>query len=105
MLASLGHGSGNGPLLLVGPAAAGFLCLIAAHRGALKERTTLANCVLTLTVLLLLSGLNPVQGSLAVGAGGLLFLFISVLWFWVGRSLVSDERMDAAGRLPGNVET
>ena len=52
----------------------------------------MTNLVLTLSGLVVLATLNPLQGRIAVGIGGLLFVLVPLLWYWVGRSLV-DERL------------
>ena len=40
-----------------------------------------------------MEALNPLQGGLLVGFGGLLFLFVPMLAFWVGRSLADDATL------------
>ncbi|MHB8185474.1 MAG: hypothetical protein ACYDDU_05185 [Dermatophilaceae bacterium] len=79
------------PLLLVAPAAWVLLAAAAVSRGALRQRTALATTVLVLTGLLTISAVNPLQGGLTVGLGGLLLVVPPMLAFWVGRSLVDDR--------------
>jgi hypothetical protein len=79
------------PLLLVGPFAVGVLFLAAARNGAFRERSTLASAVLALNVLALLGAFNPLQGGLATGLGGLLFVLVPTLAFWIGRGLCDDH--------------
>jgi hypothetical protein len=43
--------------------------------------------------LALVEAFNPLQGGLAVGFGGLLFVLVPMLAFWVGRALCSDAQM------------
>ncbi|HVX19847.1 MAG TPA: hypothetical protein VHB02_00695 [Acidimicrobiales bacterium] len=77
------------PVLLVGPAILVLLFVIATGRGALRGRTLLANAVALLSMLAVLEALNP-AGGLLVGLGGLLFILVPMLAFWVGRTLVDD---------------
>lgn len=81
----------NDPLLLVAPAVVGLLLLVASRRGAFQHQTTFMKTVLVFCALLVGAALNPFQGGLAVGAGGLFFVLIPLLWFWVGRALLDDE--------------
>ena len=79
------------PLLLVGPATLGALFIISAGRGAFRQRTALASSVLMLSVLALVEAFNPLQGGLLIGFGGLLFVLLPMLAFWVGRVLVNGK--------------
>jgi hypothetical protein len=81
------------PLLLVGPATLGALFIISAGRGAFRQRTPLASSVLMLSALALVEAFNPLQGGLLIGFGGLLFVLLPMLAFWVGRVLVSRHLM------------
>jgi hypothetical protein len=81
------------PLLLVGPLVIGVLAAVAAGRGAFRERTRLANAVLVLSVLAIAGAFNPLQGGLSVGLGGLLFVLVPMLAFWIGRSLCDDRTL------------
>lgn len=81
----------NDPLLLVGPAVVAVLMVVAVRRGAFRRRSHLTNAVLVLTGLLLLGTLNPAQGGIAVGVGGLLFVLVPMAWFWIGRAVVDDR--------------
>jgi hypothetical protein len=80
------------PLLLVGPAVALFLVyrrfVIERHR---LYHDTLSKLVFALLVLTLLQVFNPTSGSFVAGLGGLLFLAVPLLWFFVGREF-ADER-------------
>lgn len=94
----IAHGGSIGfsgdPLLIVGPLI--ILCLLlvsATGPGAFRNRTTLASVVLAMNVLALVEVVNPGQGSLLTGLGGLLFMLIPVCAFWVGRSLVDEILM------------
>ena len=78
------------PLLLVEPMVMVLLTAVALRTGAFRQRTRLANAVLVLTILCLVEVVNPLQGSPLVGLGGLPFLLIPLLAFWVGRALVDD---------------
>jgi len=90
LLLPSGGASGSDPLLLVSPVVVGLLVVAATRNGAFKNLTTLTRNVLVLSAVILLAALNPLQGGLAVGAGGLLFVLVPVLWFWIGRGLVDD---------------
>ena len=78
-------------LLLVGPLALVVLFLIAARTGAFTRLTTLSKSVIALSAIALLEAVNPQQGGLRVGLGGVLLLLIPMLSFWVGRGLVDDR--------------
>jgi hypothetical protein len=81
------------PLLLVGPVVALFLC----YRLFVMERRELAPDLLSKLVLILLGfavfgAVNPFGvGGLLGGLGGLLFLGVPLLWFFIGREL-GDRR-------------
>lgn len=79
------------PLLLVGPLAIAVLFLAAAKNGAFRDRSRLASAVLALNVLTLIGAFNPLQGSLATGLAGLLFVLVPTLAFWIGRGLCDDR--------------
>ncbi len=78
------------PLLLIAPMVLVVLTAVAVRRGALRDRSRLANAVLALSALALVEAGNPLQGSPLVGVAGLLFILVPMLAFWVGRSLVDD---------------
>ena len=92
------HAGLGDPLLLVEPVVMLVLVAVAFQRGAFRDRTRLANAVLALNVLEVVEVLNPLQGSPLVGVGGLLFLLVPMLGFWVGRSLVDDRTAPTAVR-------
>lgn len=75
------------PLLLIAPATLAVLALVAVRYGAFRRPTVLSHCVLALSLLTLMGAINPLQGSLIAGVGGLLFLFVPLLGFWIGRVL------------------
>jgi hypothetical protein len=79
------------PLLLVGPFAIVFLFAIAVKQGAFTDRSRLASAVLALNVLTLIGAFNPLQGSVATGLAGLLFVLVPTLAFWIGRALCDDK--------------
>lgn len=92
--------SGDGdPLLLVAPIVVGLLVVVAARHGAFRDQTRLTKSVLILSGLVVFSALNPLQGGIAVGAGGLLFVMVPLLWFWIGRGLVDDELLSRVLRV------
>jgi hypothetical protein len=84
---------GNDPLLLVAPVAVVALVAVAAQRGAFERLTALSKAVAIFCGLILISVINPLQGGLTVGIGGLLFVLVPVLWFWVARGFVDDAMM------------
>lgn len=96
VLLGAGAAGDQDALLLVAPAVVAVLVVLAAAKGAFRGRTTLTNAVLALTVLILLSPLNPLHGGVAVGVAGWLFVLVPPLWFWVGRAFVDDRLL---GRL------
>jgi len=80
------------PLLLVGPAALVLLALLGLHRRS-RHTTRLSQAVAVLAGLMLLGALNPLQGSIRAGFAGLLFVFIPMLGFWIGRGLCGDRAL------------
>ena len=99
VLLAPGTSTGDDPLLLVAPAVLGLLVVVAARQGAFRAPTTLARNVLVLSGLVVLAALNPLQGGIAVGAGGLLFVLVPLLWFWVGRGLVDAALLERILRI------
>ena len=80
-------------LVLVGPLALVLLVAVAVTHGGFAARGTLANAVLALAVLSLAGAVNPLQGSIAAGVAGLLFVFVPMLAFWIGRGLCTDRTL------------
>ena len=78
------------PLVLVGPILASvyFLNLLATR--LLPRDTRLARLLLWLVGLMVLEIVNPMQGGIAVGIAGVLFYIVPILWYYVGRKLVSQ---------------
>lgn len=87
------------PLLLVAPATAALLGLVAVASGAFTRPTSFAKAVTAFAALVLAAALNPLQGGLSVGAGGLLFVFVPLLWFWIGRAVIDENLMATIFRL------
>lgn len=79
------------PLLLVAPCVVALLVVVAAGRGAFRSPSRFAGAVLLFCGLTVLSAVNPLQGGIFVGAAGLLFVLVPMLWFWIGRALVDDQ--------------
>jgi len=79
------------PVLLIGPVVIILLFIIAMSRGASQNRTRFATVVGSLSIIALLEAFNPKQGTLLTGLGGLLFILVPMLAFWIGRALVDDE--------------
>ncbi len=84
-------GFSGDPLLLVAPIVLALLFVSAAARGGLRGRSPLANAVGLLTLIGLVEAANPLQGGLRVGLGGILYLVLPILAFWIGRAYL-DER-------------
>jgi hypothetical protein len=93
LVTELGSPVGADPLLLVGPLAMAVLVVVAAGRGAFRQRTVLGDAVLALSLLAVAGAFNPVQGSLLSGVAGLLFLLVPMLGFWIGRGLCDDRTL------------
>jgi hypothetical protein len=87
------------PLLVVGPIAIAILFVAAVRAGAFRERSRLASSVLALNALIVIGAFNPLQGSIASGVAGLLFVLVPTLAFWVGRGLCDDSTVAALLKL------
>jgi hypothetical protein len=83
--------NGHDPLLLVEPAVVALLLMLIARRGVRLQRSALSIAVAATAVIVAVSALNPSQGSLTVGAAGLLFLVVPMSGFWIGRLLCTDS--------------
>ena len=90
---------GGDPLLLVGPAAVFGLALLAPVLGKSYPRTKLADAVLLMTAVCMLSVFNPRQGGLLVGFGGVLLVVVPMIAFWAGRSFLDDRNFTALLKL------
>jgi hypothetical protein len=88
------------PFLVVGPLALGILAIVAIQRGALRDQTALTKAILALSLLVLLGAVNPLQGSLTAGVVSLLFVFVPLLGFFIGRA-VPDNVLRTFLRLLG----
>jgi hypothetical protein len=77
------------PVLIIGPIIILLLFLTAIGRGAFQRRTRLSSVVATFCILALVEALNPGQ-RLLTGLGGLLFILVPMLAFWIGRALVDE---------------
>ncbi len=75
------------PLLLIAPLALLVMWLMVTRSREPGALTPLARWVLAFNVVALLQAFNPTQGSLLTGLGGVLFLTIPTLAFWIGRRL------------------
>jgi hypothetical protein len=90
------------PLLLVGPAVAVALVVqLFLLGGRPLVRGRLSALVAALLALALVQVANPAGGGVAVGAPGLLFLAVPLVWFFVGRELC--DRATAALVVPAVV--
>lgn len=84
------------PILLVGPAACALILSVAfvfrrEHIAAAVRESYASGAVAALLLVFLLEIFNPLQGSLLVGFGGVLFFAVPLAWFVVGRLYV-DRR-------------
>jgi hypothetical protein len=79
------------PLLVVAAAVLATLALVACRSDALRGRTPLTHGVLVLGMWLAVTAVNPDQGGLMVGFGGVLLVVVPMLAFIVGRALVTDH--------------
>lgn len=80
--------TGRDAFIVVGPFAAGVLCLRSLLDGAWRARGWLANCIVLFTVVIVVQVFNPRQGDLLVGLAGLIVWLAPMLWFWIGRQYV-----------------
>jgi hypothetical protein len=78
------------PLLVVAPLLLALLALAAIREDAFRRPTTLTKGVLALSLLSILAAFNPAEGSIAGGIGGLLFVLVPMLGFWIGRHYLDD---------------
>lgn len=81
------------PLLLVGPLVIVLLFVAAALRGGLRARSPFAIPVALLAILGIVEGANPLQGSLTIGLGGILYVVVPMLAFWIGRVFLDDKTL------------
>jgi hypothetical protein len=79
------------PVLIIGPLVLILLFVVAASRGATKNRSRLASVIGALSILALVEAVNPKQHSFFTGLGGLLFILVPMLAFWIGRALVDED--------------
>jgi hypothetical protein len=75
------------------------LVAAAARHGAFRNRSRLASAVLALNVLTVAGVVNPLQGGLATGLAGLLFVLVPTLAFWIGRGLFDDHALGTVLKL------
>ena len=73
------------PVLIVGPVALIVLMLVTVNGKGSPPLSKLARVVLAFNIIAILEVANPKQGGLMAGIGGLLFVFVPTLAFWVGR--------------------
>ncbi|HUD70034.1 MAG TPA: hypothetical protein VMQ40_07325 [Acidimicrobiales bacterium] len=78
------------PVLIIGPIVILLLFFVAASRGAFEHRSRFATAVGALSVIALFEAFNPKQGNLLAGLGGLLFILVPMLAFWIGRTLLDE---------------
>ena len=81
------------PLLFVGPIVLLILFVTAVGKSPRRDRSSLAQAALLLCLLVAVEVLNPLQGGITVGLGGLLLVLVPMLAFWVGRALLDRRTM------------
>ena len=99
LLLPAGASADADPLLLVAPAVAALLAVVAVGSGAFSNPTALSLTIAAFAALVAAAALNPLQGGLAVGAGGLLFVFVPLVWFWLGRAIIDEALLTKIFRL------
>lgn len=83
--------SGADPLLMVSPMVLLALLVVAVTKGDLSIDTPASKLSALLAAIMVLQIFNPLQGPLAVGVGGILFVLVPFLWFWVGKAFGTEE--------------
>jgi hypothetical protein len=83
-------GFSGDPLLLIAPLVLVLLFLSAAGRGGLRASSPLAKAVALITLLSLAEAANPLQGGLRIGLGGILYVTVPMLAFWIGRAFLDE---------------
>ncbi len=83
------------PVIMVGPVAILVLFAVSAtSEREIEKFSPLAKIVILLNVVTLFQALNPAQHSLMTGMGGLLFILIPALAFWVGRRYSNEQILE-----------
>jgi len=77
------------PVLIIGPIVILLLFLTSVGRGAFENRTKLSTVVAVFCGLAAIEALNPGERLLS-GLGGLLFILVPMLAFWIGRALLDE---------------
>jgi hypothetical protein len=103
LVGTIGPGGPLDPLLLVGPVVLAALVASTSARSNFRDRTPLANLVLAMSGLLVVSALNPLQGGPLVGLAGLLFTVVPMLAFWIGRAAADDGLVRGVLKLYGGL--
>ena len=83
--------SGADPMLMVSPVLLLTLLVVAVTKGDLSVDTLASKVAALLAGIMVLQIFNPIQGPLAVGVGGILFVLIPFLWFWVGKAFGTED--------------
>ena len=79
------------PVLIIGPVALVVLMFVVFNDKDSQPLSPLARVVLGFNVVAILEVANPKQGGLMAGIGGLLFVFVPTLGFWIGRRYGTPE--------------
>jgi hypothetical protein len=79
------------PVLLIGPVALIVLLLVTLSARGAPPMSRLARVVLGFNIVALIEVANPSQGGLMAGLGGLLFVFVPTVAFWIGRRFGTEE--------------
>jgi len=86
-------GFSGDPLLLIAPLVLVLLLVLAVIKGDLRARSPLAIAVTLLALLGIVEAANPLQGGLRVGLGGILYVVVPMLAFWIGRAFLDDRTL------------
>jgi hypothetical protein len=81
------------PVIIVGPLAILMLLLVVTSDRGVGRLSRLGKVILAFDLLALVEAVNPGQHSFMVGLGGLLFVLVPTLAFWVGRRYGTTEVM------------
>ena len=79
------------PVLIIGPVALIVLMFVSFNGKNSPPLSPLARVVLAFNVVAIFEVANPKQGGLMAGVGGLLFVFVPTLGFWIGRRYGTAE--------------
>lgn len=82
---------GYDPLILIAPTLTILFFLSLAVSRRIPSNTKLARYIKFLLLIMAIQVLNPLQGGLLVGLGGILYYIAPLLWFYIGRRYGSSK--------------